>query len=174
MEALHWRRSSAQPDVLKSGVQNRAGRFSPGFVPGETWKGPLLDTTARIAQYQSRKPKLQRSKTQKSTSVKLSTPATAYLVPLCAAVCQPSQTSLVKRTEESLMVSGRRRDRTLWYSSSFCENHFYLQFKVRKNKQTLLEILCRKSQERERYCSAWVGSCQTVIYLVGRNTVRWL
>lgn len=42
VEDIHWRRSSNQPDVFKSCVQNRAWRFGQGFVPGKVWKGPLL------------------------------------------------------------------------------------------------------------------------------------
>lgn len=42
VEDIHWRRSSNQPDVFKSRVQNRAWRLGQGFVPGKVWKGPLL------------------------------------------------------------------------------------------------------------------------------------
>lgn len=45
VEDIHRRRSSDQPNVFKSCVQNRAWRFGQGFVPGKVWKEPLLDKT---------------------------------------------------------------------------------------------------------------------------------
>lgn len=55
VEDIHRRRSSDQPDVFKSCVQNRAWRFGQGFVPGKVWKGPLLDETVldRVTQENS-------------------------------------------------------------------------------------------------------------------------
>lgn len=59
VEDIHRRRSSDQPDVFKSCVQNRAWRFGEGFVPGKVWKGPLLNETDSIGSGKERKLKLQ-------------------------------------------------------------------------------------------------------------------